>query len=410
MWGMMEKPSLTDTSSNEPSAESIVCPECGSKMLYRAGLRYLEDGNTVQRWLCRHCGYRFTDPKALREKPYWYINNARHSSLDRQICALDRRVGNLAISGTRQEEAQREGTALDLASQKGKIVEFAWKLKNEGRKPTTISEYITELQTLVRKGANLFDPESVKETIAKQEIEETTKRNYVNSYDAFAKTFGINWKKPRYRPSDRFPFIPLEADIDQLIAGSGKKLGTSLLAAKETAMRVGEILKLQWTDIQPEQNLIAVNSPEKGSLAGAYKVSSQLVSRVMALPRKSERIFPTTVNSITARLRNTRRSLAEKLGNPILLKITFHTLRHWKGTMLYHQTRDPLYVQQFLRHKSIKNTMIYINVERTLFASSGNDEFHVKTAKTLDEACELLKVGFEYVTDMEAVKIFRKRK
>lgn len=54
--------------------------------------------------------------------------------------------------------------------------------------------------------------------------------------------------------------------------------------------------------------------------------------------------------------------------------------------------------------------MIYINVERTLFASSANDEFHVKVAKTLDEACELLKVGFEYVTDMEAVKIFRKRK
>ena len=54
--------------------------------------------------------------------------------------------------------------------------------------------------------------------------------------------------------------------------------------------------------------------------------------------------------------------------------------------------------------------MIYINVERTLFASSGNDEFHVEVAKTLDEACELLKVDFEYVTDMEAVKIFRKRK
>jgi hypothetical protein len=54
--------------------------------------------------------------------------------------------------------------------------------------------------------------------------------------------------------------------------------------------------------------------------------------------------------------------------------------------------------------------MIYINIERVLFQSGSDDEFHVKVAKTLDEACELLKIGFEYVTDMENVKIFRKRK
>lgn len=128
------------------------------------------------------------------------------------------------------------------------------------------------------------------------------------------------------------------------------------------------------------------------------------------MPKKSERIFPTTVNSISARLRQTRKSLAKKPDNPRIERIPFHTLRHWKGTMLYHKTKDPLHVQQFLRHESIKNTMIHINIERSLFQSGSDDEFHVKTAKTLDEAYELLKVGFEYVTDMENVKIFKKRK
>ncbi len=38
------------------------------------------------------------------------------------------------------------------------------------------------------------------------------------------------------------------------------------------------------------------------------------------------------------------------------------------------------------------------------------DESYVKVAQSLDEACKLLEVGFEYVTDMNGAKLFRKRK
>lgn len=62
-----------------------------------------------------------------------------------------------------------------------------------------------------------------------------------------------------------------------------------------------------------------------------------------------------------------------------------------------------------LRHRDIKSTMLYINLEHTLFQSI-NDEFHVKTAKTVEEACKLVEVGFEYVTIVDVVQIFRKRK
>jgi hypothetical protein len=42
--------------------------------------------------------------------------------------------------------------------------------------------------------------------------------------------------------------------------------------------------------------------------------------------------------------------------------------------------------------------------------NDANDEFHVKVAESLQEACKLLEVGFEYVTDMDGKKLFRKRK
>jgi hypothetical protein len=40
----------------------------------------------------------------------------------------------------------------------------------------------------------------------------------------------------------------------------------------------------------------------------------------------------------------------------------------------------------------------------------GLKEYHVKVAETLQEACKLLEVGFEYVTDLSGAKLFRKRK
>lgn len=52
---------------------------------------------------------------------------------------------------------------------------------------------------------------------------------------------------------------------------------------------------------------------------------------------------------------------------------------------------------------------IYITLENGLFTSK-DAEFHVAVAKTLEDACKLLEVGFEYVTDMGMVKLFRKRK
>jgi hypothetical protein len=48
-------------------------------------------------------------------------------------------------------------------------------------------------------------------------------------------------------------------------------------------------------------------------------------------------------------------------------------------------------------------------MEQALFSDNNND-FHVKVAETVEECCALVEVGFEYVTEMDGKKIFRKRK
>jgi hypothetical protein len=77
--------------------------------------------------------------------------------------------------------------------------------------------------------------------------------------------------------------------------------------------------------------------------------------------------------------------------------------------MKYHKTHDPDHVKRLLGHRSLQSTEIYINMEQAVF-NENDQQYHVKLAKTIDEACKLLEVGFEFVCDMEGAKLFRKRK
>jgi hypothetical protein len=88
--------------------------------------------------------------------------------------------------------------------------------------------------------------------------------------------------------------------------------------------------------------------------------------------------------------------------------ISFHTLRHWKGTMRYHKTRDLLHIQDTLGYRDVQSSQVHIQLNHALF-STESDEFHVKTAETIPETRKL-EAGFEYVTTIDEVQVFRTRK
>ncbi|MGA2524352.1 MAG: hypothetical protein ABSF65_09420 [Candidatus Bathyarchaeia archaeon] len=58
----------------------------------------------------------------------------------------------------------------------------------------------------------------------------------------------------------------------------------------------------------------------------------------------------------------------------------------------------------------MKSTGRYIHYAKVVFLQTGKDEWTVSAAKTAKEATDLIAVGFEYVTDIEGFKLFRKRK
>jgi len=435
----------------------LLCPSCGSEgPFYRDGLRVLSDGSTAQRWLCRSCFYRFSESSVKlnvttqivkRSKPGndlthnvvskfdfpskeavdgfsflsgedvashvcpdvgQQLNSLRNYNRTRQVCdCLTEESKNLAEIA-RQEQAQREG-APQTADTKGKIIEFLWHLEKQGKSKCTILCRKYMLGTLVKLRANLFDPESVKDAIAKNPKWGIQSRaQAVSCYKSFARFLRIDWEPPKYIPPDSLPFIPLEKELDTLTHGSGRFLGTFLQGLKDTGADPGELAALRWIDINPQSKTVAINHPVKGHNARILKVSDEFLARINRIPKTKERIFA-NVRSVLSNFTTQRKRIANAYGNPRLLKITLRTFRHWKGTMEYHKTHDVYHVKRILGHKRLRSTEIYINLEQAVFEEQ-NDEFHVKTATTLEEACKLLEVGFEYVTDMDGYKLFRKRK
>jgi len=155
------------------------------------------------------------------------------------------------------------------ADAKGKLIEFAWWMKKQGYAEITVISRVKLLTILVKRGGNLLDPESIKETMAKQEWCNKRKLNAADAYTCFLRMHNLTWTPPTYKVARTLPFIPTETEIDQLIAGCARKFTPLLQLLKETGVRIGETAQLKWTDIDLETGTVRV-TPEKGSEPGMF--------------------------------------------------------------------------------------------------------------------------------------------
>jgi integrase len=383
---------------------SLTCPNCKSTRLFKNGLRKLRTGEKVQTYICRECAHRFTEPQPLQVSSERRILSSSGIFVGNQICAqeaknLEPQTEIKTVAGESPQDI------------KGKILQYGWWLKKDGKSDSTIESRVKLLQVLTRRGANLYDPESIKETIANQTWSNGRKNNAVDAYSSYLKMVGGKWQPPLYITVRKIPFIPKETEIDQLIAGCSKRMATFLQVLKETGARCGEIWPLKWEDIDFESKIVNITA-EKNSNPRVTHLSNKLLEMLQNLPRTyGDRIFSfphMPVDHFGTALSHQRKLVAHKIGNPRLLKIHFHTFRYWKGTMIYHETKDMYYTMQRLGHKNIKNTLLYVQLEEALF--QGETNYISKVAKTEKEICSLIEAGFEYVTEFQETKIFRKRK
>jgi integrase len=391
------------------------CPKCGSDRVDKDGLRYPPDREPIQRWLCRKCEFRFSEKKSnqlSKEKSKQPLNNTRDLLSNYRLSAILQDAKKMDPQTETKTVVGDKTTNLATATPivKGKLLEYEFWMQKQNLSPETIRLNRTCLKMLIANSADLLDPESTKEALNRYKASPSRKRNAINAYTQFLKQNNMTWEKPKCIVTRKFPFIPLEKELDALICGSGQKNSAFLQLLKETAMRSGEAKRVQWTDVDFEKNIITLNYPEKGSNPRMWRSTPKLMGMLNNLPRQSEKVFGSgPINSMKTTFQKTRKRLALQLQNPRLLKISFHTFRHWKATELYHQTKDPYYVKNFLGHKELRNTEIYINIEHTLF-DKYDDVFTVKVVDKPEEIKALIEVGFEYVLQKDNLIFMRKRK
>jgi integrase len=280
-------------------------------------------------------------------------------------------------------------------------------MKNNGYAETTIETIGNRLRNL-SKQVDMNNPEKVKEYISNQTWKSSYKENMVNAYNHYTITHTISWRKPIYLRSSSLKKLPLESDIDLIISHAMPKSTIAYRLVKECGLRPIEVERLRLKDIDLNSGVVY---PEiaKGSEPRAPRMKSETLAMLKSYLNRNNFRLKDNIFSCSKTLQKNwnklRNSLAERYSKPELKQIRLYDLRHYYGSMIYRKTKDIVYTQRMMGHKNIKNTLRYIHL-----VGFKDDEWICKVAKTIEESTNLIESGFEYVTEMDDMKLFRKRK
>ena len=288
------------------------------------------------------------------------------------------------------------------------ILNILVEMKNNGQSDYSI-RFADKALTYISNHANLNEPEQVKQLIANKNVSNGYKRNLAIAYNKYCKHYQIQWKMPLYQPEAKHIKIPTKEKVQMLIAHAGRTLSVKLQLSMETGLRPIELCNLKVKDLDLDQRLIYPTTAKHGA-SRTLKISNNLQASLQRHISQNnlnpnDKLFNGTADDYGKHYRIMRNQLAQKLNDPTFKNIRLYDLRHYYATILYAKTRDILYVMREMGHNQIRTTMIY-----TQLLNLNDDEWTVKTATNVTEATALIEAGFEYIQEIDGIRLYRKRK
>jgi integrase len=212
-------------------------------------------------------------------------------------------------------------------------------------------------------------------------------------YAIFCEVNNIAFKKPKYTRKCPIPIIPRTEHVEAIIASSSKRMATIFRILSETAIEGYELEIIPQKQIDPEQGIISVVGVKR-HLNGTYTLKTETAEMLRQYLAKHPEEYPfPKVKNIREAWMNSRKTTANKLGNPQIAKIPLKNLRNYAGAIFYlTMGKDPMQTMYFMRHSNLKTTTDYL---RGLKEFTAKTELISKLVTTPEEALELINQGFK---------------
>lgn len=391
----------------------VICPECGSKKVFCNGTARSTFDVSIQRYICRECGRRFSDPDDLKKAKEMAATYATYLTTDlnisdsnkegAQISAIPQdKAKNLVAVETQKTISVSQGekppnttqlivkTDIDLV-----IADYKQYMQKEHLvNDLTLSRYVSRLKYLATKiGVNLFDPEDFKSKLAfDKELSIKTncnKNSICKAYSSFVKKYlhmedvkipQFEYKTPEYS-------IPQTEHMELLYAALSFQMQVFCFVLMASAARPIEALRIEWKDIDFARKTIAINKPAKHGRTRTIPLKGRFVKVIDMLTewknrqyniatcrgrtqRNLDRVFTyKDTDSAGQCFSRARARAAKRLGIPELNKITFYSNRHWRAVLERYLKGNSDAVANLLGENSDKYVQVYAPISERLYGS-----------------------------------------
>ena len=288
------------------------------------------------------------------------------------------------------------------------ILEILIELKKNNKSDYTI-KFTRKSLNMLSKHAPLKEPEAIKLFISTLKTSEGYKKNLCTAYNAYCNHSKIQWEKPKYRQEEKNIALPTKEKIMMIIADSGKLLSIKLTLSMETGLRPVELCRLRVKDIDLEHKTVNPTTAKRGnprtipmSASLTQKIQEHIIERNL---NPNDMLFKGDPERYNKQYRQVRNRLATKLKDPSIRTIRLYDLRHYFCTKKLNDIGNPYTVMVLMGHKKIQTTQRYMHL-----MNWNDDEWTCAGATTAKEAMKLVESGFQYVTTIEGIQLFKKRK
>jgi len=289
------------------------------------------------------------------------------------------------------------------------ILNVLIQMKNDNKSDYTIN-FTRKALTFLAKHASLSEPESVKHLIAQHEVSDGYKRNLCIVYNKFCKHYKIKWQMPLYLQEAKNITLSTKEKLLMLIAEAGKGLSLKLSVSMETGLRPVELCRLKVKNLDLEHKVINPTTAKRGN-PRTLPISESLKQKLQEhIIRKNlnpnDGLFKgTDPDHYGKQYRQMRNKLAEKLKDQSIRIIRLYDFRHYFCTKKLNDIGNPYTVMVLMGHKKLETTQRYMHL-----LNFNDDEWNCVGATTAKEATKLIEAGFQYVTTIEGIQLFKKRK